>query len=125
MATSQIGVGGLTIEGGAAGTLEQKAAVLVGALVSGTIVEDVNFDAGGSPTVSEQKTSSGAFHTDLIHENRQDTGSVVLVGKESGLVAGTQKGDYEITKASQKYGKAAVKTDVSVKKVANLGSIRT
>ena len=125
MATGQLGTGGLIIQGGGTAgtptTLEAKAATLVGTLVAGTIVEGISVEPGGTPSIEEQRTSSGAFHTDLVFENRQDEATVTLVGTESGLSAGVMAGtgatSYEIKKVSAKYGKAAVKTEVSVKKV--------
>ena len=122
MATVQHGTGSLAIEGGSVGTLEQKAAVLAGTLVSGTIAEAVSVDEGGSPTTSRQETSSGAFHTTLVHENRQHQMSATLVGKETSLRAGQNPSgsDYLLDKVHAVYGRAAVKTEVSGTRVKNL-----
>ena len=115
MATTQLGTGSLVIEGGAAGSLETKAALFV-TVPSGAIIEAVNVEPGGTPSKSTQETSTGAFHTRLIHENRQDTFSLTMVGREYTKAAGVLDGSgsaYEIEKVAAKFGKAAVKTEIS------------
>ena len=117
--TSQLGTGGRVIEGGASGSLETKAATFV-TVPSGAIIGAITVDPGGTPTVTRQETSSGSFHTDLVHENRQDEFSLSMVGREYTKSAGVLDGSasaYEIKKVSAKYGKAAVKTDISGVKV--------
>lgn len=112
MATTQLGIGGLTL-----GDPASKASTYI-TVPSGCIVESVNVSPGGSVEKEDVRDGDGALHSVLIFDNRCDEATIVLVGKAYTKNAGDLDGtNYEVLSATAENGRGAVRTTVSVRKV--------
>ena len=111
MAATQNGTGSLTVGGQAT-----PAAVYV-TVPSGTIVESVTENPGGSPDFEDVMDAHGAFHTRITYEKTMHTATVVLVGKAFAKAAGAMDGtgsDYYIESVAEENSKGPVRTTVTV-----------
>lgn len=113
MAADQVGTGSLTL--GAPAT----AAATYVTVPSGAIIENVSVKRGGDPQMETQFDSEGAFHTDIWYEKRQDTATVVVVGKAYGksAIGATDVAGMEVMTIDEEYSKGPRRTTVGVKKI--------
>lgn len=108
MAT-QLGTGGLTAAGQAA-----TAGTYV-SVPSGSIVETVTVNKGGSPQFEDIFDEDGAHHTRITFEAGMTTASVVIVGKPFGSAAGLiDVAGYYVESVAEESSKGPVRTTVSV-----------
>jgi hypothetical protein len=115
MAATQLGIGGLTL-----GAPATAAAATILSVPTGTIVESVTVNPGGSVDKEDVMDADGAFHTTMIYERRMDEVTVVLVGKAYTKSAGELDGSgsaYEVLSVAAEHGKGALRTTVNLRKI--------
>lgn len=111
MASTQHGTGGLTAAGQAA-----LAATYI-TVPSGSIIESVTVNNGGSPDYEDIMDEDGALHTRITFEAGMHTATVVVVGKAFAAAAGTLDGsgsDYYVESTSAETSKGPVRTTITV-----------
>lgn len=117
MSVTQLGTGGLTAAGQAA-----KAATYI-TVPSGSIVETVTYNGGGSPIFEDVHDENGAFHTRLVFEAGMNTATVVVVGvafaKAAGVVDGSSS-NYYIDSVSEETSKGAVRTTITLTRLPTI-----
>lgn len=118
MASTQIGTGSLT----AAGQATAAAAYIT--VPSGSIIESVTYNGGGSPQYEDQMDEDGAFHTRIVFENRMHTATVVVVGKAyATAVAGGVDGssaNYFLESVSKESSKGPVRTTITLTRIPTI-----
>lgn len=114
MAATQNGTGSLTLAGQAT-----TAATYI-TVPSGSIIESVTINAGGSPIFEDVMDEDGAFHTRLTFEKRMHSATIVIVGKAYTKAAGEMDGtasNYYVESASAESSKGPVRTTVTVTRI--------
>lgn len=117
MAATQNGTGSLTAAGQAA------AAATYITVPSGSIIESITINGGGSPQFEDVMDEDGAFHTRLTFEKRMNTATVVIVGKAYASAAGAVDGsssNYYVESVSAEKGKGAIRTTVTVTRLPTI-----
>lgn len=117
MASEQKGTGGLTVGGQAV-----KAAVFI-TVPSGSIVESVTTNPGGSPQYEDVIDADGAFHTRITFEKRMDTATVVIVGKAYTKTAGDVDGssaNYYVESCHEETSKGPVRTTITLTRLPTI-----
>jgi hypothetical protein len=120
MAATQSGTGSLTVAGQAV-----AGAVFV-TIPSGTIVESVTQNPGGSPDFEDVMDEDGAFHTRITFEKRMNGATVVLVGKAYTKSAGDLDGtnsNYYVESVSAEKAKGAIRTTITVTRLPTISVV--
>ena len=111
MESTQHGTGSLTAAGQAT-----KAATYI-TVPTGSIIESVTVNNGGSPQYEDIQDEDGAFHTRITFEASMHTASIVVVGKAFVAAAGTLDGsgsDHYVESVTEETSKGPVRTTVTV-----------
>jgi len=119
MAADQKGTGSLSVSGQAV-----KAAVFI-TVPTGSIVESVTSNPGGSPDFEDQMDEAGAMHTRITFESGMHTATVVVVGvayaSEAGAVDGASN-NYYVESVAEETSKGPVRTTVTVTRIPTITS---
>jgi K+-transporting ATPase c subunit len=117
MAVTQSGTGGLTCAG-----LATIAAEYI-TVPSGSIIESITPEDGGSPIYDDQFDEDGAFHTRLTYEKGMNKCTVVMVGKDYTKQAGDVDGassNYYVESCPAENTKGPVRTTITVTRLPTI-----